>query len=390
MKILILTQNGIALGLAHRLAIEGHDIDIFSGNNIQAGGDLYTISTNVLKSIQECKFIVADSCPEIVYKKAKTYNKPIIGCNEVADQLNADAVKEYDLCSRLGVSYPNSELYDDAVGLHPKLLEGDAKRYYIKHKRRVFVCTKPEWLAWAMYQLPADQRVLLQEEVVGHDVAVVGWFNGLNWVKPFFYSSPYSDRVGGVVMLSQKKESRLTEKTIAPLDQWLKIIDYRGPVTVNLIVNKTHTFVKNFHIGLTAPCVFAMIESLKEMPLADFLNLLAFGTGKEVSTSLDYLVGIRVSSSDSDMHGAPILGVENGNLSHLFFQGAYRDNGNYLVSSEIDPVYTAVAHGRDLEEAARRVYRTVSEVQFPGMSYITNLHGQMSTTFNKLKGWSII
>ncbi|MEK0326824.1 MAG: hypothetical protein QQN63_14085, partial [Nitrosopumilus sp.] len=231
MKILILTNNGIALGLAHRLVEEGHSIDVISNQGNVTGGDSYNISTNILQSIQECKFIVADSCSDLVYKRAKAYNKPIIGCSRFTDQLNKDSVKEYDLCSRLGIVYPKSEIYDDAIGLHPRLLDGVTKRYYIKHKRRVFVCTKPEWLAWAMYQLPANQRILLQEEVIGHDVAVVGWFNGLNWVKPFFYCSPYADRIGGIAVLAQKKPSRLTEKTIEPLYKWLKVIDYRGPVT---------------------------------------------------------------------------------------------------------------------------------------------------------------
>jgi len=376
LKILVISDSGIALGLAHRLTQEGHEV-VFG-------------KSNMMRSIQECKFIIADSCSDSVYNRAKTYNKPIIGCNPFADQLNADAIKEYDLCSRLGVEYPNSELYDDATGLQPRLLEGSAKRYYIKHKRRVFRCTKPEWLAWAMYELPPDQRVLLQEEVLGDDLSVIGWFNGLSWVEPFFFSSPYASRIGGVSMLAQKKPSRLTEKTLKPLEKWLKIVDYRGPVTANLIVNQKNVYVKSINIGLTAPCVFAMIEGLKRMPLSDFLNMLAFGSDTDVSTSLDYLVGISVSSIDADMRGAPILGVENGNLDHLFFQGAYKDGAGYAVSEDCDPVYTAVAHGRDLTEAARRVYRTIGEVQFPGMSFITNLHGQTSTTFNKLRGWSDI
>ena len=393
MKVLILTRNGIALGLAQRLSREGHAVDVYSDTVklSSTGGEMYKISDNLWESIQECKFIVADSGNwDLVYKRAKMYNKPIIGCNEFADQLNSDSVKEYDLCSRLGISCPKSEIYNEASKLQPLILQGEAKRYYIRHKRRTFSCTKPEWLAWAMYQLPATEKVLVQEEVSGNDITVTGWFNGLNWVSPFFYSTPYYDRIGAVAMLAQKRKTRLTENTILPLDKCLKIVDYKGPVTVNLTVNDKDVFVQKIQLGFTAPCVFAMIEGLKAMPLFDFLNLLAFGLSNNVSTSLDYIVGVEVNKEDSDMHGAPIVGVAKGNLDHLFMHGAYRCNKSYMVSNEVNSVYTAVARGRDMDEASRRVYRTISEVQFPGMKYLTNLNQQTSATFNQLKSWSII
>ena len=383
----------MALGLAQRLVQEGHEADVYSESlDLRiTGEEIYSISNNLWKSIEECKFIVADSGNwDNIYPKAKKYNKPIIGCNAFADQLNADSVKEYDLCSRLGISCPKSEVYSDLTGLQPLILEGSKKRYYIRYGRRTFSCTKPEWLAWAMYQLPSNKRVLLQEEVLGHDVTVIGWFNGLSWVKPFFYSTPHAERIGAVTMLAQKRETRLTDNTILPLARWLRTIDYRGPITVNLTVNEKDTYVRNIYVGLTAPCVFAMIEGLKEMPLSDFLNLLAFSIDNEVSTSLDYLVGIEVSRRTAGMRGAPILGVEEGNLSHLFFQGAYKHNDSYLISDEVDSVYTAVARGRDMEEASRRVYRTIEGVQFPDMKYLTNLSGQSSIMLNKLKSWSII
>jgi len=391
LKILILTQTGTALGIAQRLAQEGHEIEVYSDGLTHTGGSMYTISKNILKSIQQCKFIVADGGNwGNVYKQAKMYNRAIIGCNTFTDQLNADSLKEYDLGSRLGVSYPKSEIYNDAVGLQPRVLEGTKKRYYVKYKRRVFSCTKPEWLAWAMYQLPPDQKVLLQEEVLGHDISVVGWFNGLEWVKPFFYCTPYSDKINGVAMLSQKRETRLTIKTLAPLDKWLRVIDYKGPVTANLIVNNKDTFVRNFYIGLTSPSIFAMIEGLKTASLASFLNGLAFSMEQEVDVTFDYLVGVGVSNKDPDMRGAPILGVDKGNIDHIFFHGVYKDKDSYLISDEFNHVYTAVAHGRDMKEATNRVYSTIDKVQFPNMAYMSNLLGQTSVTFNKLKSWSII
>ncbi len=396
MKILVITNDGLALGIAQRLSYEEHDVDVFYNStdveNPTSGTGLYNRSTNLWKSVQECKFIVTDHLgSDALYERAKTYNKPIIGCNPLTDMVNRDALKEYELGRRLGVAFPPSEVFDDAVGLHPKLLEGTKTRYYIKQGRKVFPCTKPEWLAWSMYQLPPGHKVLLQEEVIGHDVEVVGWFNGLNWIKPFFYSTPYADRIGGVAMLAIKKPSKLTLKSLSPLGRWLKTIDYKGPVTASLICTKDQVYVRSFKIGFTAPCVFAMIEGLKELPLGDFLHLLAFGTDAKVNVTNDYLVGVEVHCKSADMHGAPILGIIPDNLRHVFLGSVMRDaEDSYLVSNDMTHVYTATAHGRDMQEATRRVYATVGEIQFPRSIYMTNLLGQTSITFEKLKSWSVI
>lgn len=394
MNILVLTKNGTALGLAQRLAHEGHQISVYTDalTLTDTGKGLYSIATNLLKAVQECRFIVVDSGNWTqLYKQAKMYNKPIIGASPIADMLNADSVKEYDLGRRLGIAFPKTEIFDDSSDIHPKILEGRRINYFIKYARKTHTCTRPEWLAWAMYNMPANKQIILQECVPGFDISVVGWFNGLNWVRPFYYSSPYSERSGGVMMLAQKGASnRLTERTIEPLEPWLKSIDYKGPVTAQLIVNDTNTYVKRFDVGISAPCVFAMAESFRKLPLGDFLSALAFSNDDRVDVLYDYIYGVEVRNRDPDMHGAPLLGINQDNLKHLFLAGAYSDGESYMVSSEVNAVYTATAFGRDEHEASQRVYRTIREVQFPRMEYMSNVRGRTEATVNMLRNWKII
>ncbi|KKM08270.1 hypothetical protein LCGC14_1725540, partial [marine sediment metagenome] len=281
MKILILTRDGSALGLAQRLVQEGHEVDVFSDTLtlVHTGSSIYEISQNLWKSVQECKFIVTDCGGwSSLYKRASTYNKPIIGCTAMTDMLNEDCVKEYQLGKRLGIKFPETTVYSDAQGLQPKVLEGTFLRYNIKIGRDLFVCTRQEWMAWAMYQLPIGEEILLQREMQGREINVIGWFNGLNWVRPFFYSTPDAKETGAVAMLAQKTNTKLTANTIEPLGKWLRAVDYKGAITAHLIVEDGTdiVYVDKFNIGLTAPCIFAMMEGLKT-PLSDFLNSLAFG-----------------------------------------------------------------------------------------------------------------
>lgn len=393
MKILILTRDGSALGLAQRLVQEGHQVDVFSDTLSLAhtGKGVYDISDNLWKSVQDCKFIVTDSGNwDSLYKRAKTYNKPIIGCNAMTDMLNKDCVKEYQLGTRLGIKFPDTEIYSDAQGLQPKVLEGSFLRYNIKIDRRMFVCTRREWMAWAMYQLPIGKEILLQKEMQGREISVIGWFNGLNWIMPFFYATPNAKEIGAVAMLAQKSNTKLTAHTIEPLEKWLRTIDYKGAVTAHLIVeDKTDiAYVDRFEVGISAPCIFAMMESLKT-PISDFLNSLAFGHETKIEVSLDYLLGIEVRSKDEDMQGAPVLGLEDGNLKHIFLHGVYKDDTSYMMSGETLPVYTVVSRGQDMREASRRIYRTIEQVQFPRMEYLANLEGRSAMTFQNLKRWGV-
>jgi hypothetical protein len=383
-RILVVAGDGATLGLAQRLVREGHKVDVFPMDMpiAHTGDNIYKITTNLWKAVQDCKFIIADRGWDKLYARANTYNKPIIGTHPMTDMLNMDAVKEYKLGTKLGARYPKTEIFSDFSGLQPKLLEGKYRRYYVKHERKTFVCTAPEWLAWAMYQLPVGEEVLLQEEAKGSEVSVVGWFNGLKWVGPFFYSTPTSKTSKIVAMLAANNKNELIRTTIYPFCHWLKKIDYKGPFTVNLILDGKEWFIKDVEAGLTGPSVFAMMEGIKNTGVADFMNQLAFSSGS-VDITKDYLVGIEVSNRDADMYGAPILGVDDGNMSKIFLHGAYFSDDGYMMSGETESVYTAVAHGRDLKEAMGRVYRTIDQVQFPRMYYASNLAG--GTAFEALR-----
>lgn len=392
MKILVVASDGATLGLAQGIVREGHEVDVFPLDMqlTHTGNEIYKVTTNLWKAIQDCNFIVADRGWPKLYERAKNYNRPIIGSNPYTDQLNEDCVKEFRLGRKLGARYPDTEIFNDHAALQPKILSGKYRRYYVKLDRKTFVCTAPEWLAWAMYQLPVGKDCLLQSEVKGEEISIIGWHDGLKWAEHFLYANPRNDDAGAVVMLAAKKKSELIEKTIFPFHHFFKKVDYKGPVTANVVIGKKGEFyLMNINVGITTPAIYALFEGLKGIGIADFLNQTAFSSGN-IDVTFDYLMGIEVSSRDKDMYGAPILGIEEGNLDKIFLHGAYKNNEDVMMSGETNAIYTAVAHGRSLDEASRRVYRTIDKVKFPRMHYVSNLQGISSVTFNKLKAWGVL
>ena len=392
MKILVVASKGATLGLAQKLVGEGHDVDVFPMRLeiSNTGIEIYSIVDNLWKAIQDCKFIIADTGWDKLYDRAKTYNKPIIGAHPMIDVLNSDCAKEYILGKGLGVRYPKTEVFNDLSGLQPKILSGFEKRYYVKVNRKTFICTRPEWLAWTMYNLPANKDILLQEEVRGEKLSIIGWFNGLNWIRPFFYATPDAQAIRAITMLAEKGLNPLIMETIEPFHKWLKVIDYKGPITAHLLVDSKNFYTMRIEIGLSTPAIFAMMEGFKDTQISAFLNSLAFASDNKATVTLDYLMGIEVSNREDDVHGLPILGISEGNLKKIFLQGAYKNKDDFMLSGDIAPIYTAVAHGRDIQEVSRRVYRTIDQVRFPRMYFVTNMQARSDQVFNSLRNWDIL
>lgn len=386
MNILILTKDHIGLGLAHHLAQEGNSVEVYGlGKDCQTGELLYKKAENLWKSVKWCKFIIADSgdWPEI-YDKAAMFNKPIIGCNAFGDLLNRDCIIEYQLGEKFGLSYPNTIVYEDCTEMYERILQWNQTRYRIKLDRQTFLCDYKEWMAWALLKLPLDKQVLLQEEVVGRNCTIMGWFNGVDWVRPFYVQTPDSESTGAVGVKAEKFPSKFSTNTLRPLKPWLKTIDYRGPISAKLVVNGEGVYIDRLYVGMTSPAVYAVMEAHRG-DLTGFFHSIAFSIKADEKVCWDYLISVNVRTAEPDIRDAPIIGISQGGLKHIYFHSVYKSKGSYLASGDTNNIYTVSSNGRDMDEAVGRLKRTIGEVQFPQMAYPNNIRNLLSPTFSQMK-----
>ncbi len=391
MNILILTRTGKALGLAHKLSTENNKVVVYSPPEctiVNSGKGIYKLTDNLWKAVEECKFIITDGghWPDL-YNRAAIYNKPIIGSNSLTDILNKDYVKEYDLARRFDLPYPHTEIMNDSLGIFEKIMSWDKSRYFIKYDRTSFRCDYNEFAAWMMYKVPVGKSIILQQEVVGLEIDIQGWFDGLYWVEPFMLVGADSSSVGISLMIRDTKS--ILSDTIKKLKPWLTAIDYHGPVTAKLIVNDSEAFVIGLFVGFTYPDIYAVCEGLKT-EIGHFLSGIAFSTGQSADITRDIITAVDVIATSNDMFGAPILGLGKENIDHVFLTSVYKDEDSYLLSGDTENVCTVAARGRSISEVSRRVSRTLETVKFPNMQYENRISNLYRNTFQKLLTWKYI
>lgn len=386
MNILLYADSDRMLGLAHRLVAEGHSVQVYSQTAIfpRTGDGLWNTAVNAKDAIKACQFIVVEkTMPQDQFNYAKLFNKPVVGWHPLADLLNASSVKEFEAAINCGCSYPYTQIFDDASDLGELIVGWNQDRYYIKHGRRTINCEHSQWLSWAMFNLPFGEPVLVQEETVGIEASVIGWFDGFGWCDPFVISNSDSGKLGASILWRDQDKS-LAMFTLEPLGNFLKIINYHGPVKCNLTISEEGTFLIRVYIGLTFPDLYAFIEGLKE-PIGDFLWSIAIGRQRDIKFTHHYSVAFEANVHEADMDGAPLTGVDDANLRHIALHNVYKSDGNYYLASGFSRSYTAMARGEAVEIATGRAYRTIQLLTFPCMGYPSNMRFHFSILVDRVR-----
>lgn len=388
MEILICTNSLNLLGLANRLVEEGHDVKVFSQIRLPDAYGMFTSVKHPYESVKSCKFIVADAVelPDI-YTWAKSFNKPIIGCNPMTDLMNTDCHREYTVGIKVGANMPPTEVIQDMSHMYSKVLDWNPSRTLVRYDRETIGCDHREWLTWAMYKLPLNKKVLLQTPEMGEYVTVFGWFDGLKWAKPFIIKTEKEGDLNASLLLGLTDREWM-EKTIEPWGSFLRAVDYHGPFSVRCIASKKTIHVISTYAGIEFPSIYAFIEGLME-PVGDFLNRVALGVCDGQDLTSDYMSSIVVRSGLKSPAGIPILGLDTGNQKHLFFGAVARVESD-LVIAPGPWIYTATAHGRDADESFGRAYFTSRIVKVPEPSYTTGMASVYKPWLQKLNSLELI
>lgn len=381
MDILFITTTNNLLGLAARLSEEGHSVKLFS----EAGANGFVERVrHPFEAIKDCRFIVADGPVSAqVWGWAKQFNKPIIGTHPIAEQMNADVYKEWQIASKLGVCLPETEIVDDLSMMYDKVLNWNNARTTIRYDRVAISVDHQRWLAWAMSQMPLNKKILLQRPVWGEEVHITGWFDGLKWARPFILKTPNEDRMGGSSLLGLFKREWV-DKLIAPWEVFLRQIEYRGPFRVKAFASRAKVEHCEAHFGFEFPSIYAFLEGLKD-GCGDFLNKIAFGVCTEIPFTTDYASCVVVGTALEAPKGAPVVGLDEGNRKHVYFGSVDVLEEEILVSANPQWIYAVAARGRNLEESFGRLYFTKDRVRIPEAHVMTGLGPLHQQWFNRVR-----
>lgn len=232
----------------------------------------------------------------------------------------------------------------------------------------------------------------------GTPLQIGAWFNGRDWVLPFTFSfketrlfegglGPLTDCMGSVVMVV-KGRPPMIEKTLFPLAPFLRKSGYAGPIHLSCIAGPESVHPTGILCGFDYDSIEATMEGLRE-PALDLLFETAVGVKKRMRLIKDYLISVRLSvppwpsASDSCRLGTPIEGLNDKNLKHILFVGAYNDDGFKVGSDGV--VLKATAWGETVREARRRVYRTLNRLDIQDKQYRRDVGRKVEKSLKRLE-----
>lgn len=400
MKVLFLSQRGQGLTVANSMASEGHDVSFFcrteplhSGNN-----GIVTFVDSWRPVFKSQDLIVCDSAGFGQYERVFRENaKLVVGCSEVADLLTVDLEKSLRALGAVGVKIPLTRVIESSQDLLDFSEPADypclAASLGNPDSPLVYEFRSESQCLWAFSALQKPIHFTSIPE--GIRVVCQGWFNGRNWLDPFFLSMPEQETVAGShgtrtsmgTITRRLASGVLSKATLELFTEKFRATNYRGPVAVHCVVSEGEITGLRVECGIIPGLMESQLEGMAfKTGTFDFFYDLALSKSERIDTTYDYTISVPVFVS-RDSIGAPISYADNMAAVHLHFFMSFAEGVHMHVAGD-GPAFYATARGRTVDEARSRVYRTLRNVYVPSSFYSRNV-GKKESELISLNQWNM-
>lgn len=427
MRVLFVSKEGDGLGVAQRLAFEGHSVDVYVADSRfrLAGKGIVGRPSEWRPVARRADLIIADCVGLGRYESdISRLSRPTIGFCATLDAIELDRRRGMELFERAGIDTPETHYFDKPVDAF-KIVEREGWKdgWVVKANGNIStsktaVVREADLWARAVQQLPPECSGICQRIVSGIEVSTEGWFNGSTFVTPFnhtfedkrFLAGDLGQNTGCMGNIVVRADSnRLTRATVERVAPFLRLLGYRGPFDINTIVNESGAYALEVTSRLGYDAIEALAEGLDE-PLGDFLFDIAMGTKKTMALTEDAMIAVRLSvppwpmrKPDKTDPPEPVLGIDEDTLRHLFLTDLALERGEYVTASgdgvllkataigSIRPA-SAASGGRTNRpdytyEARRRVYRLLDKIKVSNKQYRNDIGVRVNGDIERLKQW---
>jgi phosphoribosylamine--glycine ligase len=428
MRVLFVSKEGDGLGIAQRLALEGHNADVYVADDRfrLAGRGIVNRVSEWRPAARRADLIISDCVGLGRYERdVQSLGRPSIGFCAALDTIELDRRKGMELFERAGIKTPETYYFSNtAEALKLPSQHGWGDGWVVKANGNISTAktsvVKDEVL-WprAVRLLPPESSGIVQRIVSGVEVSTEGWFNGSSFVTPFnhtfedkrFLAGDLGQNTGcmGNIVLRASDDSKLVRESILRTEPFLRMLGYRGPFDINTIVNESGAYALEVTSRMGYDAVEALAEGLDE-PFGDFLFDIAMGTKKSMELTSDTMIAVRLSvppwpmrRPDRDSGGESVLGIDEDTLVHLFLTDLEYKDGSYITAGGDGVLLKATAIGavtppKPLNngkrsrpdytyEARRRVYRLLDKIKVSNKQYRTDIGARANGDIAQLKEW---
>lgn len=387
MRFLLLSKAGSLSPIAYRLAKEGHSVDMWIEDKscVSLMSGFVNRPTSWRPIVADADMVICDSGDFAQYESLfKRLGKPVLGCNAIGDVLENNAQKLADVFSKFSITHNQSVVYPTITDAANLIWANDAG-YDVVIAGTTYRCENEDLYLWLLSTHSAAQDITVIEVIDGITVVTTGWFNGLDWIQPFSHTMPC---IGGNVTLPIEKADKLTQSTLARFKPLLSRAGYRGPISVECIVNSGAVYARKMYCGFTHNAFASIMTSLNE-ELSAFLFYLAGGLKTSIDMRYDFLIEVGISCSDAHhSYGMPIGGLTETDLKFTYPIGAQFDAANeFKCSATSSDILIATAFGRSITEAQHRVYKICKNIQGINLEYSHGVGDAASKDIATLREW---
>ena len=216
----------------------------------------------------------------------------------------------------------------------------------------------------------------------GVNLYVTGWFNGDKYISTYtsllyrrLMSSGNGPDVKCTGVISNfwvSRDGKVSERILKPLATVLRKANHRGPFHVHLLVNGDKFKVVEVSASLSHPLSLLLFENSK-MSTSNLLLHLFDESSKPLVPIEQWGSGVLLTLPPFPYHlssgSVELRGVNPANLKHLWLVDVKRDSGKWFSAGMHGKIGYVTARGGNINEATRRVYRTISNLDIPDLQY---------------------
>jgi len=423
LKFLIVSKWGDALDLAYRLKNEQHEVlmSIQDRDSKEIGFGFVRKTNQWEKYTDWADVIVFDYTGfGAQADELRKQGKLVFGGSTYTDQLELDRnFGHLELIKHKIKTIPSKEFTNfpeaiDYIRAHPDCYVikpcGETQEY----KQLLFV-GKDDQGHDVIKMLEAYQKTWganfgvfqIQRRVKGVEVAISGFFNGSNFIRPvnvsFEHKKLFPNELGvstgemGTSMFWAEK-SPIFEKTLLKMEQTLAAHNFVGHIDINTIVNGNGIYPLEFTSRFGYPQINIQLEGIIE----NFGNLLlniAKGENFKMKVKKGFQVGAYMVVPPfpfDDKKSFEIFSKD----SVVLFKTPNREgihpiqvkniNGQWLITGNSGIVLLIVGTGMTMKEAQKNMYNRISNIIINNSYYRNDIGNRWAEDSDKLLSWGLL
>lgn len=431
MRIIIMSKEGDALDLAIRLKQEGHKVKLAiqdrDFSKVGSGFGLWKVQhwRKALPWVGKDGLIIFDQIGwGSEQDKLRRYGYSVVGGSEGGDQLEFNRKHAQEIFRKYGMKTVRSEHFwsvEEAI----RFVGKNKGRWVIKQNGHVDKCFSYDGKRadggdvidilrnYKKFNSRECASIDLHKRVVGVELGVARYFNGLEWIGPIemniehkklFSGShgPKTSEMGTLVWYDDNEKNKLFNETLAKLTPYLRKINFRGDIDINCIVNEGGAVPLEATPRFGYPAIH--LQSLLHFsPWGEFLKAVA--DGKDYSLKWRKGIGIVVLSAVPPFpyesvnrkyspEGLRIYFEEKLNSeewNHIHFCEVSRLKGEYVISAKSGYVLCVTGFGKTIEKAREAAYGLIKKICIPRMFFRNDIGYKFIERDRKLlKKWGYL